>query len=144
MAAEGDKVEIGFMSPGANIVGFEHPATSETDKAAIRSAMATLTAGEKLFIFPEPADCQLADADVHGPASDGTTHSGHSHGSDKETHTEFEVRYQFQCANPSALTHIDVRIFDVFPGTEEIDAQFITPRGQGARELTPKSPRLDL
>ena len=140
VAIEGNDVEIELESPGMNIVGFEHAAKSKADKAAIKSAMASLKEGEKLFVFPAGAGCRAHEMKVEGPETHHD-HGHHRHGS-SESHTEFEAHYHFRCGNTEKLTHVDVKLFERFSRMEEIEAKVISSRGQRAQELTPKSVRL--
>ena len=155
VAIEGQTVELHLVSPGANIVGFEHmPATAE-DKAAVVAAMAILKDGSKLFLFPAGAGCRLEEVDVD------STQAGEGHGNNEkhedleksskndddhkhETHAEFQAQYRFHCEHADRVTHIDVKIFEHFPATRELDVQTISLKGQGAQELAPTSARLNL
>lgn len=169
VAVEGEEVEIELVAPGADIVGFEHEATSEADKAAIASASEALADGDALFIFPAEAECRLEEAEVEsGLLEDHDEHEEHDehekhdehegedehahedeHGhegehEDEETHAEFHAHYHFECEAPEALKSVELRYFERFPNAEELEAQVITDSGQSAQELTAGSNRLDL
>ena len=103
LAMEGDELEIEFVSPAGNIVGFEHEAVTAAERRAIRDAIEQLRKGNELFDLPLAASCSLHvaavehghgeeekredghgqdakhdDGDEHGHASEeGDTHSGH-------------------------------------------------------------------
>ena len=51
IAFEGDKVLMELEAPGADIVGFEHAATSAEDRAAVDAAIADLAKPLQLFAF---------------------------------------------------------------------------------------------
>lgn len=189
VAVEGAEVEIELIAPGADIVGFEHEAETEADKAAVAKAAALLADGPAIFVFPDGAACALEEAEVesamledehaheehaheehaheehaheehadekHGDEEHG--HEEHAHekhgdeehaheehaGEEGESHSEFHAHYHFECGNPGALEHIEVRYFEHFPNAEELDVQTITDSGQGAQELTAEATRLDL
>jgi hypothetical protein len=149
VAIEGQAVEMEFISPGADIVGFEHVAESVQDRQAVEDAVANLRQGQSLFAFPTEARCRLEEAEVvsgqvktghddpeeHEQAGGGTEHGN-------EEHAEFRARYRFHCDDPDGLTHMDVMLFELFPATQEIEAQTVTSRGQSAQELTRASTRL--
>ena len=59
-----------------------------------------------------------------------------------EAHSEFQASYRFECAAPDALTQLEVRLFELFPATEEVEAQVISGAGQTAVELTAAAPNL--
>lgn len=159
VAIEGDEVEIELIAPGADIVGFEHEAETEADKAAVAEAAALLADGPAIFVFPDGAACALEEAEVESALLEGEhaheehadeKHSDEEHaheehaGEEGESHSEFHAHYHFECGNPGALDHIEVRYFEHFPNAEELDVQTITDDGQGAQELTAEAARLDL
>lgn len=160
LAVDGNTVEIELESPGADIVGFEHPPASDADKAAVAKAAAILARGGEIFAPAPAAQCRLIDADIDAPGMskghdhhDAKEHSakehdekdhdhGHAHGKQEDGHAEFRAHYRFRCRNTDKLTHIDVMLFQQFPGAKELRVQAITPAGQFVRELKPGSARL--
>ncbi len=66
---------------------------------------------------------------------------GHAH---SETHAELSAEYKVACRDIKALDHIEVMVFDAFPGTETLKAEIITAAGQSAVTLAPKSRRVGL
>ncbi|CAN0533995.1 unnamed protein product, partial [Laminaria digitata] len=157
LALEGDKVEIELRSPGADIVGFEHPAATDADKAAIAKAAGILAKGSEIFAPAPAAGCSLIDADIDAPGMK-TDHHDHDHDAKEHAkkdhehaeahkhaddgHSEFKAHYRFSCRNTDKLTHIDVKLFQHFPGAQELRVQAITQTGQFVRELKPGSARL--
>ena len=154
LVVEGSVVEIELISPGANIVGFEHEAESPEDRAAVTEAVAILEDGASLFAFPTAAGCRLGEADVesgliesdhaeHESGEEHAEHEGEDHAEhEDEEHAEFHARYHFDCDDPNVLSHVDVKLFDRFPATKELDVQAVSPGGQSAAELTAESARL--
>lgn len=154
LAVEGNTVEIEITAPGADIVGFEHAAETEADRAALAAAAARLKDAIALFRFPSKADCRLEEAEVHSALLDGAHghEKGHAHekghdhdkahGHGAEAHAEFRAHYHFRCADPAALSHVDLGYFTAFPAARELEARTITAKGQGAQELTADRPRL--
>lgn len=148
LAVEGNAVEIEITAPGADIVGFEHAAETEADRAALIAAATRLKDAMALFRFPPKADCRLEEAEVHSALLDaGHGHEkGHvhekGHGHKAEAHAEFRAHYHFHCTDPAALSYIDLGYFATFPAARELEARTITAKGQGAQELTADRPRL--
>jgi len=64
VAVERTELYMEFISPAANIVGFEHYPRTEEQKAAVQKAMDTFKNWEKLFVLPSRADCTPSDLDV--------------------------------------------------------------------------------
>ncbi len=149
VAIEGNSMEVELVSPGADIVGFEHAPETQEDRAAVAKAVAMLKKGDALFVPPEGAACRLEDAEVTSALIDEhyDDHDDHGHeekhaGHEDEEHAEFHAHYHFHCEHPDRLTHMDVKVFEIFPGARELDVQAISPKGQTAAELTPGAPRL--
>ena len=89
VAIEGKTVSMELESPGADIVGFEHAAKSDKDKAAIEAAKATLKDLAKVVALPAAAGCKLAAAKVE-LHSEGGDHDDHDHGKKAEKHDDHD------------------------------------------------------
>ena len=66
----------------------------------------------------------------------------HDHEDEPGGHAEVHARYRFQCLHPRHLTHLRVRLFEAFPATSRVEAQYASDRGQGAARLTAAAPVL--
>lgn len=119
IALDGRWIYLELHSPAANIVGFEHAPRSEAEHKAQAQALAELREGETLFAF-EGAHCKLEGVEVE-------------HETEHEGHADVEAFYRFRCDAAPEL--IQVKLFQRFPGTEEIKMQLITPSGQRGLEL---------
>ena len=146
VAMSDSTLSIEFTAPAANLVGFEHAATTEDQARAIAQAEEVLASGGILGL-PENAECELTASNVEheteGEHADDD-HGEHEkeHEGEEESHSEFHALLTYDCRNIEALTHIDVEIFLLFPGNTEIHTQVITPTGQSGGELTPDAARL--
>lgn len=148
VALEGAELYAEFASPAANIVSFEYRARTAEEKKTVHEALEMLEHGSRLLRPTAAARCRLSEVDSemleggHGHQQhDEEEHGEEEHG---EMHSEFHVSYRFACGAPEALDSIEVKIFELFPGTERIESQVITDRGQTRVELTPKRPNLPL
>jgi hypothetical protein len=150
IAIEGDKVTMELETPGMDIVGFEHAATTQRDKAALEKAKARLSAPLSLFTLPAGAGCRVTDATIaieRGEHNDdakeepeGSTKSeGHAGG-----HSEFHAQYGLQCSSADTITAIEFDYFRAFPGAEKLDVNVITPKGQSRFEATRARPNISL
>lgn len=151
VAVEGKSIEVEFVSPASDIVGFEYAPKTEAEKKAVERASETLSQGKELFVFPAAGQCAVEEVDVRSTleATREAPHDGHKHDQKEsahasETHAEFHVHYHFHCERPAAVTHVDVKLFDHFKTMREIEVQALTPAGQRAQELTPGAARLKL
>ena len=162
VALEGKNLYIELISPAANIVGFEHHPRTQEQKSAVKKAIETLKAGEKLFALPPEAGGKLVksmvqtdiegdsghkseDEHLHKEVKNGKEdhgskhrHQDHREGDEHERHSEFKAEYHFICSKPEKLAHIDIMLFRSFPGIEHIEVQLLTDTQQTALELTGK------
>lgn len=153
IAVEGNRVSMELEVPGADIVGFEHEASTPDQKAAVEKAKATLGDALGVFKLPAGAGCKLAEAKVAIQAEDEHEHvdSGAlqeeakaDDEKDEHHHSEFHVAYAIDCASPAKLTGIEFKYFDLFAGARELDVNLVTPKGQTSYEVTREAPKLEL
>lgn len=151
IAVENGAVEMELEAPGMDIVGFEHEATSDADKAAVAKAQATLGDPLELFKVPAAAQCKVAGRDVALEGEDDKEKDGHDAKKDDHAehgggagHTSFHATYTLECDNLAALTSIDFAYFRAFPGALKLDVNTVGANGQSGAEVTRESPVLDL
>ncbi|NEX15191.1 MAG: DUF2796 domain-containing protein [Halochromatium sp.] len=161
LALDAGDLYLELISPAANLVGFEHLPTTAADQAKLAETVVMLEDGARLFRLSPSARCELRDSDIaSGLLENGLSaepsagqdehsavaahdHHGHRHDEDSAavvgtpavSHADIDVRYRFQCAKPAALESVDVRFFEVFPGTERLDVQFVLDHRQGGATL---------
>jgi hypothetical protein len=149
VALDGNQLWIELSSPAMNIVGFEYAPGNAEQRAAVHEAAETLNDGARVFGTSPDAGCQLAEAKVttdieqaEGEHPEAAAERGEEDEPSGAIHSEFQASYRFECAAPDALTQLEVRLFDLFPGTEEVEAQVIGRAAQTAAELTAAAPNL--
>ena len=148
IAIEGNRVSMELEVPGADIVGFEHEATTPEQKATVEKAKATLSDALAVFKLPAAAGCKLAEAKVAVQAEDEHEHAAEAKedakpdgAKEEEHHSEFRATYAIDCASPAKLTGIEFKYFDLFAGAQELDVNLVTPKGQTSYEVTRGAPR---
>ena len=142
VALDGQTLEIQLQSPAMNLVGFEHEAKSDADKAKVAAARQHLEQPQALFALPIEAKCALQDSELDSPLFGGHAHDEHEH-ADEHGHSDIDASYRFACANAGALKTLELgSFFGTFPGTEKLEVQLIGPSGQQGAELTPSNSRL--
>jgi Protein of unknown function (DUF2796) len=152
IAIEGDRIEMELMSPGMDIVGFEHAPKTDEHKAAAKEAEAILSDPLALFVLPADAACTTETAAVELEAEEAhekkhaeeAEHEEHAEDEGAESHAEFHAEYAITCASPDDLGGIEFAFFDRFPGAEEIEVTVITENGHTSYEVERDSPRIDL
>lgn len=137
---DGNTLELELDSPAMNLVGFEHMASSEADKAKVAAVRQQLEQPLKLFGLAAAAGCkedqQALESPLFGDAAkaddDADEHEkGH-------VHSDINGHYQLTCAAPEKLAQIDLAPFyKAFPATQKINVQLIGPNGQKGVETSP-------
>ncbi|GLQ35338.1 hypothetical protein GCM10007939_16210 [Amylibacter marinus] len=79
IAIQDKSVVMELTAPGADIVGFEHEATSDADKEAIHHAVEILENPLALFVYPAAAGCSVtaAHAGLKVEHEEGEEHDDH-------------------------------------------------------------------
>jgi len=150
-ALDGQTLELELESPAMNLVGFEHAATSDADKARVAAARAQLEKPLALFSLPAAAGCKVASQELESPLfgdkpdaddhdEDEADKDGHEH---HHEHSEIHAHYRFTCTAPGALKTLDLtNLFTTFPATQKIQVQLISASGQQGTEVTAKAASL--
>ena len=147
-------VQIEFISPAINLLGFERASNSPEENKLFNDVLEDLQAAEWL-LSDQLEDCQMStpvfEAPEFGSHEMSEGHEEHEHEEhehehedhEHETgdHADFRVQYLFECrsAPPSNFT---VTAFDRFVGIEEISVRWIVGRQQGISNLTPSNATL--
>ena len=142
-------VQIEFISPAINLLGFERASNSPEENKLFNEVLEDLQAAEWL-LGDQLRDCQMSTPVFEAPEfgshemSEGHEEHEHEHEDhEHETgdHADFRVQYLFDCrsAPPSNFT---VTAFDRFVGIEEISVRWIVGRQQGVSNLTPSNATL--
>ena len=137
---DGNTLELELDSPAMNLVGFEHAASSDADKAKVAAVRQQLEQPLQLFGLSAAAGCKEDQQELESPLfgdapkadDDGDEHE-HGH-----QHSDIGAHYQLTCANPDKLAQVDLApLFKSFPATQKINVQLIGPNGQKGLETTP-------
>ena len=138
---DGKALELELESPAMNLVGFEHLATTDADKAKVDSARKQLEDPLVLFSIPKAAGCAADAQELKSPLFEPAPEEGSAKG--EHHHSDIEAHYAFTCSTPDALKALDLaQFFKTFPGTHKFKVQLIGPSGQQAVEVTAKAPVL--
>ena len=144
-------VQIEFISPAINLLGFERASNSPEENKLFNEVLEDLQTAEWL-LGDQLRDCQMStpvfEAPEFGSHEMSEGHEEHEHEHEHEDHehetgdhADFRVQYLFDCrsAPPSNFT---VTAFDRFVGIEEISVRWIVGRQQGVSNLTPSNATL--
>lgn len=130
---DGNTLELELDSPAMNLVGFEHAASTDADKAKLAAARQQLEQPLKLFGLAQAAGCKEEAQELESPLFEEAGAQAQSH-----AHADVNAHYQLTCATPGKLTQLDLGpLFKTFPQTQKINVQLIGPNGQKGVEATP-------
>lgn len=96
IAIAGTTLEMEFQAPGADIVGFEHAASSAEDRAAVDHAVATLARPLDLFELPAAAECSVTEARAALEAEEAHDDHDEDHGHEDHGHEEHEHEHEHE------------------------------------------------
>lgn len=145
VALDGKTLELELDSPAMNLVGFEHAASTDADKAAVAKARAQLEKPLELFALPVTAGCSVASQELRSPlfgdkapAHAHKEKAGHEHEHEHEHgHADIHAHYQLSCEKPELLKLLTLaEFFKRFPATQKIQVQLISPNGQQGVEAS--------
>ena len=164
IAIEGSSINLEFMIPGADIVGFEYKAKSDEDISLVNTALTKFDDFSNIFTIPNAANCNLVEAEIainqgddHDDEHDHEEHEKHDeheehdehdeheheeHG--EETHNEFVAHYSFTCGNVKEIDRINFTYFTTFPNSGELEIQFVSEMGSTSFEVEGDEPFINL
>ncbi|MFT5446482.1 MAG: hypothetical protein ACI9DC_001649 [Gammaproteobacteria bacterium] len=143
---EGRAVRLQLRVPGVDVVGFEHTARTEQEKAAVATARERFASPERLFELSAAATCVVTKAAAsfggeqaaHGKAEK----DNHGHGDKHDAHSELSAEYYFECAAPALLKHLVVNVFDHL-SAKALRTAVVTGQQQTSIELSPSDRTID-
>ncbi len=151
VAVDVQRISLRMESPLHDLLGFERAPRSVAERGRVTALAERLRAADKLFVVDAAGECRLADAAVEAPvlglgvaAAAASPASAPAAEPDAETHADLVLTADFDCRNAAAAQHIDVRLFDAFPGVRTVAAQVVGPKGQSLTLLRKAAARLPL
>lgn len=142
----GRQLQLEFISPVMNLVGFERAPSSAKETALLENTSKNLQTSEWL-IGDAFGYCQVSTMAFETPDyAEAHAHNEEGHNEHEaigESHGNFRVQYLFECpATPTKEFRITA--FTHFTGIEDITVQWITEAQQGLAVLTPNNSTLIL
>ena len=152
LVVDGNQLMIELQAPAADLVGFEHAAKSDEDKAQYAKAVARLQQPDALFRLDPAAGCKLTQQELqaakedhehdHDHDHDKAASDEHEHHHDEAGHADMGAMYTYTCATPAKLNGLEATLFSLYTSLEKLSVQGILPTGQTAAELTPSANKL--
>ena len=136
VAIDGGTMTLNLESPLDNLLGFEHAARSEHERAAVRAMRERLEQAESVFVPSPAARCQAISVKLEAPVLQPGKQPANGE------HADLDGEFIFRCQNPRELHELEVTMFRSFPNLRRLDVQVAGPRGQSAARLSPQQQRV--
>jgi hypothetical protein len=153
IAIQSNTMVLEFIIPGADVVGFEHEAKSEQDKAIVSAALTKFDDYNNIFIIPTNSKCILISSkininqeDEHDEHDEHDDHDGHDDHDEhqEEEHNEFYAKYTFECGDIKSLDLLEFPYFETFSNSGELEVQFVSEIGSTSFEVEADSPIINI
>ncbi len=143
----GQQLQVEFVSPAINLIGFERPPNTDEETATLNNTIEQLQRGGWLIEAISTA-CQLSTEEFEAPVYDEHDSSEHDHEHessehDAEPHSNFRVTYLYDC-DSAPRKQLEVLAFDHYSGIETLTVQWIADQKQGYARLNRDNPVLNL
>ena len=143
----GQQLQVEFVSPAINLLGFERPPNTDEEIATLNNTIEQLQRGGWL-IEAFPTTCQLSTEEFEAPVYDEHESSEHDHEHESsdhhaEAHSNFRVTYLYDC-DSAPRKQLKMLAFDHYSGIETLIVQWIADQKQGYARLNKDNPVLDL
>ncbi len=115
------KIQGVFRSPMDNLLGFEHPPKTDTQRKSLERLRQRLGDATVLFRPNGEAQCAARASEAKSSMFWGDANAGHS---------DLEYRFGFDCKKPELLKQIEATLLKDYPRLHEIQTQLVTPTAQ--------------
>ena len=143
----GQQLQVEFVSPAANLLGFERAPITHEESIALNEVIEQLQQGGWL-IGDDLATCQLSVEAFEAPVYDGQEHDhdaeqNHDAEHVSGAHSDFRVQYLYDCQTTPAK-QLQILAFDQYSGIETLTVQWIADQQQGYVQLNRENSLLNL
>ena len=150
------QLQVEFVSPAINLIGFERPPNTDEETAALNNTIEQLQRGGWLIEAISTA-CQLSTEEFEAPVYDEHDSGEHDHEHESsehdhehetsehnsEAHSNFRVTYLYDCES-APRKQLKMLAFDHYSGIETLTVQWIADQKQGYARLNRDNPVLNL
>ena len=152
----GQQLQVEFVSPAINLLGFERPPNTDEETATLNNTIEQLQRGGWLIEAISTA-CQLSTEEFEAPVYHEHESSEHDHEHESsehdhehessdhhaEAHSNFRVTYLYDC-DSAPRKQLKMLAFDHYSGIQTLTVQWIADQKQGYARLNRDNPVLNL
>ncbi|WP_420584949.1 ZrgA family zinc uptake protein [Ruegeria sp.] len=132
----GAEYSLSLTVPAADILGFEHQAETDEDRALVAGAISALSEPLDLFLPPDEALCFAVSANVT------LSQAGAEAEGSQEYHSEFRAEYQIQCQVIEEVDHIRFIYFERFQRADKLTVFIESAGAQKTHNVSRATPSL--
>lgn len=140
MSIGAEEIFIELSIPAASVVGFEHPALTDADKASVATAIDLLNRSD-IFIFYKNGGFFRNDIALPVSLSESVVEFI----SDIEDgHSEFHLTFRYTLSQGSEVHRISTTLFSTLPDLQKLEVALILDDEQAYTEFSRRKPALKL
>jgi hypothetical protein len=124
---DGTVLQVTLDAPGINMLGFEHPPHDAQQGRQVADVLAAMRDPAPWLIPAAAAACVLTHSSVQARGLDASVPT--------QGHADIDARYDYRCAKPDRLDHIDVHLANRYPQTHRLVVNIVLPQKQDRQEL---------
>ncbi len=147
IVVETPSITIQFTSPLDDFLGFERNPRTPQERQRVQALADQMRNPNGLFQLPQDAACQSSSLQLSAPLI-GLTANGVEplppQSQLQPQHGDLDAVFVFTCAQPTQLTHLNIRLFEAFSRLQQLNIQLVTPRGQSQKTFKRPTQRLPL
>lgn len=136
---EGSLLQVQFIIPAVDALGFEHQAANSSQKKTISVLAKQLKDSSRTIDIK--GNCILKSAE-NSLSHNLDLHDHEQSDEHKHDHHNIEVNYHFNC--DTQIAGFSVTLFSLMPSLNMLYVQWINNTGQGAVEVTRNNPFINL
>ncbi len=129
---ESFQLHLELDTPSHNLLGFEHPPRSKKEKEQLEKLLNLLEKPYKIIKISSRDQCAIKKVDIENPFAENE-----DHGDEDEVHTDFVIKYQYQCGSPPLKVNLK-KFFSKFKFFEELKVAWVYNKQQGSKDLSKK------
>jgi len=132
LSVQAGKVSGSFEIPMESLLGHEHLPRTEAQKKAMANLQSALASADYFMALPAAAQCKQISLKASSSMFEGK----------KSEHSDLDIDFSFDCAQPAALTELRISLFSKHARLKSLKADMVGPKGQKSVTLTAKDPVL--
>ena len=154
LAIEAGTLSVELLTPALHVLGFEHAARTDAERARIVEAGTWLRSGTGILAVPAAAGCRLHTVDLELPDLAATGKHDHDHDHDHDhgskgeaagtEHADYRGRYSYRCSNVAALAWTELALLRRLREVETAQVNLITAGGQARLDVRKATLRIPL